>query len=476
MTRVRELVRRVSACDHAGEWEQAKPMLMELLRIDPEHRAEVCRALGVMSQKLTRAEEALTWYRQALIADPSDAVVHGLLITLLDISPEETHASLQAERCRWWEQHGVSLYASRIEHMNDRTIDRPLRVGYVSGDFRLHSVMLTVHGLMMTHTPAVVPFFYSSTPPRLYDEVTAVTQRHDGWRDVHDLSDEALADRIRQDGIDILVDLSGYTPFNRLLTFCRKPAPIQVTAWGYATGVGWPAMDVLFSDATVIPLQQRAQYVERIVDLPSVLPYDGMAHPAATTLPCQTRSPTFGVFQRSAKLNDAVLRVWAELLQRLPTSRLVFKSPFYSSATREWIQRKMDVSDRIEFWEGTSYRRHMAAHLDIDVMLDPFPACGGVTSCETLWMGVPPMTLIGDRLVQRVTSSLLTTLGLTDFIATTTDDYIEQAIAWVTVRREELSRIRLTLRDRMAASPLCTGYRETVEGLYRQLWQEWCQS
>jgi len=428
--------------------------------------------------QLGRTPEAIECYRRVLALNPHAVATHDALILLLDVQPSTTFKQAQAERRLWWRRHGAAIYARRQPHPNDRDPDRPIRVGYVSGDFRAHSVALAIHRLILRHSEAIVPFYYSSVPSHLHDLVTKDYASHPGWRDVARLSDAALADLIRRDRIDILVDLSGYTPWNRLLTFCRAPAPIQITAFGYATGVGWPAMQYLLADPVVIPSAVRPQYVETVIDLPSLLWYDGMDEsPPANRLPCLTRPQTFGVFQRSAKLHEPFLQLLAALLRRLPESRLIFKDSTYNASVRAWIRRVMgDTAQQLVFRGASPHVDHLAAYHEIDLTLDTYPQTGGVTSCETLWQGVPPMTLIGERMIQRTTASLLTTLGLTDFIAMTPEQYINRAVEWVTTRRLELSWIREHLRPTMAASPICAGYGAAVETIYRDIWRLSCHT
>jgi predicted O-linked N-acetylglucosamine transferase (SPINDLY family) len=279
---------------------------------------------------------------------------------------------------------------------------------------------------------------------------------------------------IQEDQIDILVDLSGYTAANRLLSFTHKPAPIQITAWGYATGAGWPGMDVLFGDAVAM-----ANYPgpERVINLPCLLsfnPRTDLAEPAP--LPCLEKPPTFGVFQRAMKLTRPVLETYAEILRRVPGSTIAFKAGDYSQLARTFIANCMDgVLGQIQFLPPTSNKEHQECYQFIDLALDPWPQTGGISTLEAAWMGVPTVTLIGDRIIQRATASINTTLGLSELIATTTEQYIDLAVRAVTTDREWLADVRQSLRPRLAESPIIVGYVERVEFAYRQLWREWCE-
>jgi len=432
-------------------------------------------ALGSCAQYQGRMGVALACFRKALEIDPHYVEARNRIIMIRDALPETTLAQAQRERDKWWAVHGAPLYAKRIPHENDRDPDRPLKVGYVSGDFQFHSAVQVFHRIVLEHSDQVIPYFYSTTPYREWDTITNAYRVRPGWRDLVDWPDSLVANKIREDQIDILVDLSSYTAWNRLLVFAMKPAPIQLTGWGYATGNGWPAMDGLIADRYVIPEDRQHEHVEKIVYLPSVIDYDGTAGlPDATPLPCLTQRPTFGVFQRSLKLNAEEIGVWRELLRRLPESRLLMKS-YYCPSLIEWMRGLFGAQwAQVEIRGITSSFDHKVAYGEVDLFCDTWPQTAGVSACDAFWQGVPGVTLVGPRVIQRTTASFLTILGLTDFIAETHEDYIEKAVSWVTTRKEELAALRPTLRARFQASPIHAGYVEAVEVAYRQLWRDWC--
>jgi predicted O-linked N-acetylglucosamine transferase (SPINDLY family) len=273
------------------------------------------------------------------------------------------------------------------------------------------------------------------------------------------------------------VDLSGYTAGNRLLSFAFKPAPLQITAWGYATGVGWPAMDYLFADPVVATPAMRKRLPERVVDLPCVISFFPRPDlPEATPLPCLTDGPTFGVFQRALKVNSDTLQVWTKILKQTPESTILFKGQDYTPAIREWIVSEMfPVQRQIHFETGTTHKDHQLWYQTVDLSLDPWPQTGGVSTMESSWMHVPVLTLLGDRVIQRTSASINTVLGFPELIATSKKQYIQTAMELVTTKRERLAEMRASLRDRMKASPILNPhYRDTVEGVYRSLWREWC--
>jgi predicted O-linked N-acetylglucosamine transferase (SPINDLY family) len=460
----------------AQDWDRAYAVIRKFLkRRTLRAQPMTYDALGSCAQFQGRMNVAIQCFRKALAIDPDYVEARNRIIMILDAQPETTATQAQRERAKWWEQHGAHRYATRAPHWNDRDPERPLKVGYVSGDFQYHSAAQVFHRIALEHSDGFIPYFYSNTPYNKYDSITNSYRVMSGWRDVVEWPDALVANRIRDDEIDILVDLSGYTAMNRLLTFCHAPAPIRVTAWGYATGVGHSAMTHLISDRVVIPEDRQHEHVEQIVYLPCVIDYDGTAGlPEPNPLPCLTERPTFGVFQRSLKLNADDCEVWRQVLERLPASRLLMKG-HYCPSLQQWMQTAFqDQWAQVEIRGVSSSYDHKLGYQQVDLCLDPWPQTGGVSACDALWMGVPAVTLLGPRVIQRTTASLLTTLGLPDFIAETREDYVAKAVEWVTVRREELQGIRLGLRDRFRASPIHAGYREATETAYRDLWRTWC--
>jgi predicted O-linked N-acetylglucosamine transferase (SPINDLY family) len=307
-------------------------------------------------------------------------------------------------------------------------------------------------------------------------------QAADLWRDVADFSDDDLAAQIRADQIDILVDLSGFTNGNRLPVFGRRPAPVQVTAWGYATGTGMDAMQYLLSDPVLTPLESRGTAVEQVVDLPSFLCYAPMQDdPPVMPPPLVDRGfVTFGAFNRLAKLSAVTIDAWAAILRAVPDSHLLVKTgqrgpdPARDRLVDALASLGIERS-RIALRGSTPRLEHLAAHADVDLMLDSIPHGGGITTLDSLLMGVPVVTLLGERLPGRTSASFLTALGLEDLVARTPDAYVEIATR-LAGDLDRLTRERTTLRQRLLASPIgnVTAYTRQVERIYRKIWQTWC--
>jgi protein O-GlcNAc transferase len=471
------------------DWDGAAAKIESLIHDHGMETPMIYDSLGSTVQYQGRLEYSIECFRKALQMDPTLRTSHDRLIMVMDAMPETTAARAQRERDRWWKRYGEAPYAKRRPHLNNRDPERPLRIGYMSGDYQYHSAATVFHRIVMQHSEGFIPYLYSSTPSKYW--ATSVTQGfayHPNWRNLINVGKNELGldhdtpwpasmvyGKILMDEIDILVDLSGYTSHNRLDVFCMKPAPIQITGWGYATGVGWKAMDYLVTDRVVVPEDRQDEHVERMLYLPGVIDYEPtIGLPDVNPLPCLKKPPTFGVFQRSLKLNAEDVEAWRQILERLPESRLIFKS-HYPGSMKQWIRDGFqDQAKQVVFIGATSSADHKALYRAVDLCLDPWPQTGGVSACDALHMGVPAVTLIGPRVIQRTTASLLTILGLTDFIADTEAEYVEKAVEWVTTRKGELADIRAGLREKFAASPIQRGYLGEVENAYREAWREWC--
>lgn len=456
-----------------GQWEKVEPRLKTLLDAGWD-RATCVHAMADAAMCLGKMDQAITRYRHALKLNPRNIHAQENLIFLIDAQPNTTQWQAAAERWHWWDRFGRYRYDQRKPHTNVADPEKRLRVGYVTSDFRVHSASIGYGHVITGHTDQIEPVYYCTLPAQGWTQNTiAYWKDLRGFVDVSEYNAATLADIVRDDQIDILVDLAGYTAGNRLLTFAHKPAPVQVTAWGYATGVGWQAMDALFSDPIV-----GKGYLgpERVVNLPSVItltPRPGL--PEANPLPCLSAPPVFAVYQRAMKLHKGVLDVYAEILRRVPGSQLVFKANDYLPIVRTAIVKAMDdVRGQITFISGTSHLQHQHCYLEADLSLDPWPQTGGISTLEGAHMGVPTLTLIGPRVIQRASASIMTNLGLPDFVARTKKDYIEKAVALVTTDRERLAGIRQTLRATLEASPIRAGYVDAVEAAYRKLWRVWC--
>lgn len=355
-----------------------------------------------------------------------------------------------------------------------------LKIGYVSSDFRTHSVSYFFEPLLQAHDKDVVEVYCYSGGQRPDATTVRLQALAHAWRDIGAMTDAQAAEQIYADGIDILVDLNGHTAQNRLRVFAHKPAPIQVTYLGYPDTTGLRTMDYRITDAWSDPPGDEVYYTEKLIRLEGCFlcyrPPDD-APPVATLPALKQGFITFGSFNARAKINEEVITLWSRLLQDIPTSRLLIKNPSLTcSVTRDYLYEQFKTQgitrERVELRGlARSTQDHLATYADIDIALDTFPYNGTTTTCEAMWMGVPVVTLAGDAHIGRVGVSLLHTVGQEDLISRNQDEYLRLARS-LAEDRTRLANLRGELRQRMAASPLCDAqaFARKVEASYRDIW------
>ncbi|MEE2689433.1 MAG: tetratricopeptide repeat protein [Pseudomonadota bacterium] len=463
--------------------EEAASVARKAITLAPE-TAEAYNNLGVALRSLGDYAGAEAAYRRVIELDPRHAKGHSNFIFTLDFNKAYNIYDHQAERRRWDKMHAAPLAEEIKHHCNEPNPDRKLRIGYVSADFRRHSAMNgfgpMIHNFDRDRFDVIC---YASNV--LEDEVTeALRDSASEWRRCSRESHERLARRIREDSIDILVDLSGHSAGNRLLVFARKPAPIQVHAWGYANGTGLAAMDYFFTDPIVVPENEHDLYVETVRYIPSHLPYLPPQNcPEPLPSPFERSGIfSFGSFNRLEKFSDAALRSWSEILLGAPTSRLVVKS---QALDRPGIIEKFSCRleaagidcRRVELLGSDPQPEHLAKHGLVDLMLDPFPHAGGISAADALWMGVPLVSLNGNIASGRVGASALHAIDLDELIANDTNEYVDIAVR-LARSPGRLAELRASMRSRVLASSMGNAkrYVEAVEKVYSDIWRDWCEA
>jgi protein O-GlcNAc transferase len=460
-----------------GKHDEAGASFQQATRLKPNF-AEAHFKQGVALATQGRLDEAIACYRRALELKPDSTVAHSNLLLTLQYCAGVTPAALAEAHAEYERQHAVPLHNSGAPHTNVRECHRPLRLGFVSADLAQHPVgfflVRVLENLRQTQQETIC---YSDR--RNKDDLTHRLQlAASQWHDVIGISDQQLADKIRSDRIDILFDLAGHTADNRLLVFARKPAPIQITWAGYVGTTGLKAMDYLLADRYEIPPGAERYYQEQVLRMPDgYVCYEPPAHaPKVAPLPALDRGQvTFGCFNHPAKINAQVISVWDKILTRLPGSRLVLR--YRGWDVRRFSElfgtRAIDLN-RLELLGHTPHADLLAEYNRIDMALDPFPYSGGLTTCEALWMGVPVITCPGETFASRHSFSHLSNVGLMETIAHDLDDYVERAVS---LGRDlpRLVALRASLRQRMAASPLCDGQRfaANLTTILRDVWQRW---
>jgi protein O-GlcNAc transferase len=482
-TRVRVLCDLGAALHGEKQTSAAIEQFRAAVALGPED-SEAWYGLGAALSAIGALEESADALGRAVELGATSPDTHSKQIFVLDLLPTTTLEQAYTARRAWNELHARPLEALSRPHINRPDPERRLRVGYVSADFYRHSAALPLLTILEAHDSATVEIVCYAANPREDDYTARFRARAAIWRPMIDLSDEALAEQIRADEIDILVDLSAHSGGNRLLTFARKPAPVQVTAWGYATGTGLDAIDAFFADPIVVPPDEQRWYAEEVVYLSGVLPLAApYALPPVTPLPALSRGHvTFGSYNRPIKITTAVLETWARILLAVPDSRLLLKPGRQDSdATRERLLEplvRLGVDPtRVEMVPLSAHDEHLVSFGQVDIQLDPFPQGGGITTAEGLLMAVPCVTLLGARLPGRVSASMLSAAGLDDLVAHGVEEYVEIAVR-LAGNLDRLAHERATLRERLLASPTGNAalYTRAVEDAYRVLWRRWCAS
>ncbi len=468
----------------AGNLEEAVASLRNAIAIRPGD-SDLHNTLGVFYCCQGRIAEAIDCHAHAVRIKPDNAAAHSNLLLTLHYKSDTDAKTIFTEHCRWAEMHGKAGPA-RSAPGNTPDPDKLLRIGYVSPDFRNHSVAYFIEPILANHDRTGFEITCYSAAEREDSTTKRLQTLASRWRHVTGMTDEKLHDLIKADGIDVLVDLSGHTSGNRLQVFALKPAPVQVTYIGYPDTTGLSAMDYRLVDIWTDPPGESEKFnVETLVSLPGgFLCYQPPADapPVAPPPSLERGYITFGSFNNLAKINDDVIALWARLLQSVPNARFMLKYHWLSDQpTRERYYAKFAelgiTRDRLELLRlAPTTAEHLGLYSRIDIALDTFPYNGTTTTCEALWMGVPVVTLTGNRHSGRVGTSLLSQVGLTDCIAGTADDYVACAVRLAS-DKNKLMTLRETLRHGMAASSLCDGRKFThnLEEAYRTMWRAWCR-
>lgn len=479
---IASLFNRGNALIDLGRNNDAVDCLRRAIALRPD-AADIHTSYGNALFDSRKPAEAVAEFRRALALAPNDSDARSNLIFALNFDASATAADHQAERLRFGERY-EDLQSAAGDHGNAPDPDRRLRIGYVSAHFRSQAATFSFGGVIACHDPKqfeIVCFSDTKEEDEITERLRTATS---AWHRTEALSHEQLADLIRSERIDILVDLVGHMRGYRLPAFARKPAPVQVTAWGEPTGTGVKAIDYLFADPVLVPVSERSLLVERVVDLPNFLGY-WTPEPLPEPGPLPTRTcgyVTFGSFNRLTKVLEPVLRAWAEIMRALPNSRLVLKDGLfdrdsYQAPILATLAAEGIAAERVSVLDKMDRAGHFAAYQNIDVALDPFPHGGGMTTLDALSMGAPVITMPGRTISSRLAAATLTALDLSEFIAADLKSYV--ALACATARDlDKLAHVRGTLRSRLSNSQLGdpARYTRAVEAAYREIWRSWCAS
>lgn len=463
-----------------GKLSDAERDLRRGLVITPEHTKALTQ-LGELLAEYGRVEEAVALGREAIRGTPDNAMFHHSLLFYLHCKPKLSTAEMMQDYKRFDEAICKPLLSLRKPHRNVRDPRKRLRVGYVGAGFHWHSSASFFLPLLKNHDHANYEIFCYASYPRAEDQVTEAMRTYaDHWVLTFGMSDHTLAERIRDDEIDILVDLAGHTKGNRLRVFAQKPAPVAFHWLDHGVTTGLSAMDYFLGDPVFSPEDSGDLFAEKIWNLPRVVfPFEPVEW-----METETPSPTerngcvtFGSVARAVRINDDAVAAWSEVLHRVPGARFCL----FNHACRDASFRESTIGRFRQMGIGPErldigYRLPATdAFAQIDIMLDTFPHCGGVTTCEGLYLGLPIVTLRGKAAIGTLGSSLLTQIGRTEWIAETVDDYIRIACDLAS-DISALPDLRSSLRHEMRSSPVMDGvsFARDFENACRGMWEKWC--
>ena len=473
-----------------GDWDIAIAYLEQAIAKGGAKPAYL-KDYGSFLASVGRHREGLAVLQRALALQPDSVQVHSNLLFVIGCCDHVSPAEVYAAHCRFGEDVADPLLLEPGAYANSREPERILNIGYVSADLRDHAVRYFIESVLERHDRSLHRIVcYNNGPDVTVDVVTNKLRGFaDLWRDIAGMSDADAAARIRADGIDVLVDLSGHTRGNRLLALARKPAPVQATWFGAVQTTGMKAIDWRITDSRIDP-EGMTEHLsrERLVrlahsyacfrphpDSPPVGPLPALAAGVS-------RGITFASCNNGHKINDVVVALWARLISSVPRSRLMMVVEHGELPDiRRMVVARFEAHGldpaRLDIVGRQPVVGFLGLFNAIDVLLDPFPQNGGITSLHALWMGVPLISLAGAVPIGRIGVSLLAQLGLESFVARDQDEYVAIA-SRCAAGLTDLACLRAGLRERMRASTLMDeqGFIRDLESAYRGMWREWCHA
>lgn len=463
-----------------GELTKAEAAARKIINIDPSH-VDPHVNLGNILKDGGFINEALESYNNALTLQPDNVIAGSNMLLCMCYSTHNAETIFNEHRA--WE-HRISKSSSQ-ESITYTDLDpdkSPLRIGYISADFKTHSVAFYIEQILENHDPSQFEIFCYSDVQNPDPVTLRLKKLPMKWRPISGMDNDKVLEIIRKDDIDTLVDLSGHAGKNRLPLFLLKAAPLQINYLGYPNTTGLSQMDYRLTDSWADPDGQEKYYTENLYHLPQgFLCYKpSKLSPPVSEIPAAKNGfITFGSFNNLPKVSIETIDVWAKILKAIEQSRLMIKTkPFNDASVKEryknlFAQKGVDI-DRLLFTEySPSLEKHLSFYHHVDIGLDTFPYNGTTTTCEALWMGVPVITLAGDHHRGRVGVSIMSRIGLTGMVADSTERYIALAL-FLASDLERLSKLRLGLRSTLAQSPLCDGksFTKMLEKAYREMWND----
>ncbi len=463
------------ASKELGRLDDAMACYRSVLEIKPDF-AEAHNNLGLVFKELGQFDDALTSFRRALEIKPDYVEAHDNLLFSLNYTAHSPEYCL--EEARQYGRMVAKKVATRFSTWQCPAQPQCLRVGIVSGDLRNHPVGYFLENLLMQIDPARIELIAYPTVMQVDALTTRIKPYFASWKPLFNLSDADAARLIHADGVHVLVDLSGHTGKNRLPVFAWKPAPVQVSWLGYFATTGLAEIDYVLADAVTVTEAQRGYFSEIVLHLETLTCFTppDVDLPVASLPALKNGFVTFGCFQRLDKIGEPVLSAWANILTALPSARMRMQCQQLGNSVmvQKFIQRLHQYGinpARVTMHGAMSREAYLSAYSEVDMLLDTFPYTGATTTCEALWMGVPTLTLAGDTMLARVGASVLTDVGLEEWIATNVEDYIAKALV-LAGDIAKLTALRAVLREQVLASPIFDAPR-FARNLEAVLWDMW---
>ncbi len=471
-----------SVLRRAGKLEESIVALRQAIKMQPEFPQAHCN-LGNSLKDAGRLDEAIACYRRAVEVNPSDHASHSNLVFAVQYHPDYDSAAILREALRWNVLHAQPLKNEIKPHENDRTPDRRLRVGYVGSDFREHCQSLFTIPLLSNHNREAFEIFCYAHVSRPDARTERIRSFCDGWQFIVGMTDAEVAEKIREDRIDILVDLTMHMSLGRSLVFARKPAPVQVAWLAYPGTTGLSAMDYRLTDPQLDPPGTHDHdYSEKSIRLPDTFwCYDPLSEEIEIgELPALREGRvTFGCLNNFCKASPLALELWARVLHAVEGSRFILLAPpgRHRQTVQDFFQGRGIDGDRLEFVEFQARPEYLTVYRRIDVGLDTLPYNGHTTSLDSMWMGVPVVNRIGRTVVARAGWSQLCNLDLKELAAQSDEEFVMIAVD-LAGDLQRLKELRRSLRQRMKRSPLMDApkFARGVESAYREMWKTYCQS
>ncbi|MGK5023547.1 tetratricopeptide repeat protein [Janthinobacterium sp. RB2R34] len=465
-----------------GRLTEAVNSLETAVKFDPHHRRAYVNLSATLT-RLGRVDQAIAHSRKALKLNPDWDELHSNLLFYLTHSQDINAASLFAEHLKYADHFEAPLRASWPKHANTRDPERRLRIGFVSADLYNHAVASFITPILehLSKSPQFELIAYANS----YHDDNISRHLHGlfvVWRQVEKLTHAELAHLITRDAIDILIDLSGHSGFNRLPAFARKPAPVQVSWIGYPGTTGLQAMDYFFSDNKILPAGEFDHlFLEKIVRLPISAPFiPYRAAPEVGPLPALRNGHlTFGSFNRANKLNRKVIALWSQVLRAIPDASILLagqESDGQDHYLREWFAKEGINGNRLHLHRRSDMAEYLQLHQQVDICLNTFPYTGTTTMCHALWMGVPTLSAKGKTIPSRASPAYLAHMGLEAFVADNDADFVGKAVFWSN-DIAALATLRAGMREQFIRSPIAQPelISAGAERALRIMWRQWCQ-